>query len=102
MPGELSDSDVRRVARLAHLSLTDAELSVARERLSRVVEYVDRLRSIDLTGVEPMAHSGDVVNRLLPDEPGRTLSPESVLELAPDRFDQFIRVPKVLGDGGGA
>jgi aspartyl-tRNA(Asn)/glutamyl-tRNA(Gln) amidotransferase subunit C len=93
---------VRKVARLARLSLSDAEVAAYQAKLSAVVTYVDRLRQLDLAGVEPMAHVGDTANRFDPDTPGPTLPNEVLMNLAPESLPPFLRVPKVLDDGAGA
>lgn len=98
----LSAEDVRRVARLARLSVDDAEAERERARLGAVLGYVERLRSLDLEGVSPMAHAGDEVNRLRDDEPGAMLDRAALEAMAPATLEGFVRVPKVLGDGGGA
>ena len=102
--GELSAADVAKVARLARLVLTPAEAEAARVSMAAVLGYMDRLRALDLAGVEPLAHmnEGGSGNRLRGDEPGETLAVETVTGLAPASVGPFISVPKVLGDGGGA
>ncbi len=98
----LSDEDVRRIAWLARLALSEEELSSYRERLSAILGYVERLRSLELAGVEPLVHVGDQVNRLGEDEPGKTLANEVLMRMAPERMDPFVKVPKVLDEGVGA
>jgi aspartyl-tRNA(Asn)/glutamyl-tRNA(Gln) amidotransferase subunit C len=98
----LSDEDVRRIAWLARLALAEEELSSYRERLSAILGYVERLRSLELAGVEPLVHVGDQVNRLGEDEPGKTLANEVLMRMAPERMDPFVKVPKVLDEGVGA
>lgn len=103
-PG-LTDADVRKVARLARLELSDAQVHAMRDQLAAVLGYVERLRGLDLTGVEPMAHVGEGgrgVNRLDEDVPGPTLSNADLMRMAPEKMEPFVKVPKVLGDGGGA
>ena len=102
MPEDITPEEVRKVARLSRLSLTDDEVSAYARELGAVLGYVDKLRELDLEGVEPMTHVEDVVNRLDADEPGPTLANETLMEMAPDPMPPFVKVPKVLGDGGGA
>lgn len=105
----LSSEDVRKVAALARLSPTEEQVERYRADLAAVLGYIERLRGLDLAGVEPLAHVGEEVNRLDVDEPGPVL-PEGVLQkIAPQTWTGgtglqtgvFIRVPKVLGEGGG-
>lgn len=96
----LTADEVRKVSRLSRLALTDAQVEQYRAQLSAVLGYVDRLRGLDLAGVEPMAHVGEIVNRLDDDTPGPTLTNEALLAMAPDAMPPFVKVPKVIGDGG--
>ncbi|MEQ8768933.1 MAG: Asp-tRNA(Asn)/Glu-tRNA(Gln) amidotransferase subunit GatC [Phycisphaerales bacterium] len=102
MPDELSIEDVRKVARLARLAVSDADAERYRAELAAVLGYIERLGEVDVAGVEPMAHVADAVNMLRDDEPGAAFDPSVVEKLAPEAADGFIRVPKVLGEGGGA
>jgi len=58
----LRDEDIEKIARLAHLRLTDAEMAMMREKLSSVLSYVDKLSEADTEGIEPMAHISGVEN----------------------------------------
>ncbi len=98
----LSPDAVRKIARLARLDVPDDQVARAAARLDAVLDYVERLASLDLEGVEPLTHVGGEVNRLDEDAPGPTLPAEAVARLAPESFGPFIRVPKVMGEGGGA
>jgi aspartyl-tRNA(Asn)/glutamyl-tRNA(Gln) amidotransferase subunit C len=101
-PQQLSADYVRKVARLSRLALTDAEVADYQVKLSAVVGYVERLRKLDLTGVEPMANVADSTNRLDEDVPGPTLPTEVLLKMAPAAMPPFVKVPKVFEEGGGA
>jgi len=98
----LTQSAVRKVARLAKLALTDAEVEEDRVRLGAVLGHARRLARLDLAEVEPMAHAGDFPAPLRADEPGPTLPVDAVLNLAPQSDPPFILVPRTLGEGGGA
>jgi aspartyl-tRNA(Asn)/glutamyl-tRNA(Gln) amidotransferase subunit C len=98
----LSPSEVHKIARLARLAITDAQAAAYGPRLSAILSHMDKLRALDLSGIEPLTHIGDSVNRLDPDNPGPTLPPQTLMKLAPDSLPPFVKVPKVIGDGGGA
>lgn len=98
----LSLDAVHKVAKLARLSPTPEQAERYRGQLSSILTYIDRLRALDLTGVEPMASPLDSTSPLAADVPGPTLPSEALMALAPQSLSPFIRVPKVLGDGGGA
>ena len=98
----LSIDQTRKIARLARLALSDAELEKARLELSAVIGYVERLRGLDLDGVEPLAGVGGSLAQAEPDEPGRMLPIEALAKMAPQMRDRFVAIPKVLDDGGSA
>ncbi len=98
----LSDDEVRKVARLARLDLSDDQVERYRAQLGAVLGYVERLKEVDLAGVEPLTNVSDAVNRLAADEPGPTLTNEVLMRMAPDTMAPFVKVPKVLDEGGGA
>ncbi len=98
----LTPDDVRKVARLSRLAIADADIERYREELGAVLGYVERLRELDLSGVEPLTHVGDEANRLDEDEPGPVLGHDVAMGLAPGPLPPFFSVPKVLGEGGGA
>jgi aspartyl-tRNA(Asn)/glutamyl-tRNA(Gln) amidotransferase subunit C len=102
MPERLTEAQVRHVAMLSRLRLTDAEVSDFREQLSRVLEYVSKLGELKLDGVEPMAHALDMTNVLRDDQPARALTVEQVLANAPRVATPFFQVPKVIDEGTGA
>lgn len=84
---------VLHVARLARLELSDAEVETMAEELSGILEHVDRISELDLSGVEPTSHVVALVNVLRADEPRPSLTRERALENAPDTADGAFRVP---------
>lgn len=104
MAEPLTIEQVRRVAKLARLSLTDAQLEEYRAKLGAVLVYMDGLRQLDLANVEPLTHPIESGNRLDDDEPGPVLSNDALMKMAPTggSMPPFLKVPKVFGDGGGA
>ena len=96
MPSRLSLDEVRHVAKLARLRLSDEQLEQYRGQLSSVLDYIARISELDVEGVEPMAHPSDLVNRLDDDEPVESLSQQQILRIAPATEGQYLAVPKVL------
>jgi aspartyl-tRNA(Asn)/glutamyl-tRNA(Gln) amidotransferase subunit C len=97
----LSPDEVRRVAHLARLQLTDAELASMTRQLSDIVSYFDVIKAVDAAGVEPLAHALPVHNVFRDDEPTPSLTVEQALANAPEqrkdaRGDRFYAVPAVL------
>lgn len=87
--------DVEHVARLARLSLTEAEKSLYTEQLSRILDYFSELDEVDTTGVEPMSHPVSATNVLRSDVVVNPPGHEKMLKTAPDKEDAFFRVPKI-------
>lgn len=102
MSSSFSPEYVKRLADLARLAMPEAEIAQAAERLQRIDAYVQMLRSSDLLGEEPLVHVGELANVLGADEPGAALSREALEALAPAMLGEFLSVPKVIDEGGGA
>jgi aspartyl-tRNA(Asn)/glutamyl-tRNA(Gln) amidotransferase subunit C len=102
MAGGIDQAQVRHVAKLARLELTDQEVAAFSTQLSAILEYVQKLNELDTTGLEPLAHCLAIHNVFREDQVKPSLPPQQVLANAPDRDEQFFRVPKILDDGSGA
>ncbi|MEM9419440.1 MAG: Asp-tRNA(Asn)/Glu-tRNA(Gln) amidotransferase subunit GatC [Planctomycetota bacterium] len=102
MSQPITEDDVRQVAKLSRLALSDDDIKHFTGQLAAVLDYVGKLNELDVEGVEPLFHPSDhhSVTRDDVEQPG--LSPDDALANAPARQDNFFKVPKVLGDGGGA
>lgn len=92
----LTLDEVRHVARLARLRLTEAELEAMRQELSSILEYVDVLQEVNVTNVLPTAQVTDVVNVVRPDEVRPSLPVEEALADAPHREGDFFKVKPVF------
>ena len=90
--------DVVRVARLARLALTDAELETMREQLNAILAHIDALKAVDTAGVEPTSHAVPQFNVMRDDEPRPSFPQEEMLANAPDRSGAFFRVPRIIED----
>ena len=98
----MTPEEIRKIAKLARLGLSEAQVAAFGPQMSAILGHMDTLRGLDLEGVEPLTHIGEGVNRLDADEPGPVLEAGKLMEMAPEKMEPFVRVPKVLGDGGGA
>jgi len=88
--------DVAYVAHLARLQLTEGEIREFQGQLNQIVRYVDDMKAVDVTGVEPMAHSIAIQNVFRPDEPRPGLDRESVLANLPLHDGEQVLVPKIV------
>jgi aspartyl-tRNA(Asn)/glutamyl-tRNA(Gln) amidotransferase subunit C len=90
--------DVRYVANLARLELSDDEVAVFQPQLDAILAHVESLSRLDVTGIEPTARPAVVLDRMREDVPHESLAPAAVLLNAPDQAQGQIRVPKVVAD----
>ncbi len=88
--------DISHVTRLARLELTPEEAAEFTPQLETILSYIDTLNELDVSGVEPSAHSSPVfaVPRL--DEPGQSLPAESLELNAPAFAQDQVKVPRVV------
>jgi aspartyl-tRNA(Asn)/glutamyl-tRNA(Gln) amidotransferase subunit C len=89
----LDRDQVLHVARLARLGLTEPEVDKMAEELSKVLDHVERIRELDLEGVEPTSHVIEVGNVLRADEPVPCLRRDVVLGQAPEPVNGGFGVP---------
>lgn len=92
----LTIDDVKKVALLARLKLSDDELAKMQEQLSSILAYMQVLQEVDVTDVPPTAQVTDVVNIVRPDEVRPSLSVEEALANAPDRENGYFKVKPVF------
>lgn len=93
---KIDDSQVRHIAHLARLKLSDAEIAQFGEQLGAVLHYFEQLNEVNTDGVEPTAHPLPVTNVLRDDVPGDPLGVDKALANAPARETPYFKVPKVL------
>ncbi|MBP7049404.1 MAG: Asp-tRNA(Asn)/Glu-tRNA(Gln) amidotransferase subunit GatC [Phycisphaerae bacterium] len=98
MGHKIDAEQVRKVAKLARLALTDAEIEEFTGQLGAILGYVEKMNELDTTGVEPLAHCLPISNAFRADEVRESLGTETTLANAPDRDGSFFRVPKILED----
>ena len=94
----ISADDVRKVARLARLDLAEATIATYTSQLERILDYVAHLEQVDTEGVPPTTRAVEVVNVTREDTVNPTPVREELLNLAPEREGDFLRVPKILAD----
>ena len=87
---------VRHLASLARLDFSPEEEASLADDLTRILDYVEQLEELDITGVEPMSHVLDVFNVFREDAPISRIERSDALSNAPDADAEFFRVPKVI------
>lgn len=90
------DIDVAYIAHLARLSLTPEEARKFGAQLGNVLDYIEKLKEIDVTGIEPTAHAFPLINVTRPDEIRPSMSQEEALRNAPSHANGLFMVPKIV------
>ena len=91
-----TELDVKYIAHLARLSLTAEEEQKIGAQLGQILGYIEKLKEVDVTGVEPTAHAFPLVNVTRPDETRPSLSNEEALMNAPAKANGLFIVPKIV------
>ena len=91
-----SDLDVAYVAKLARINLTEHEAKTFQKQLEDVLKYVEKLRRLDVTGVDAAAHGLPVFNAFRDDAPRDWFTAEEALSNAPRQANGLFVVPKVV------
>jgi aspartyl-tRNA(Asn)/glutamyl-tRNA(Gln) amidotransferase subunit C len=102
MDRRIDQTEVRKVAKLARLDLTQREVEEFTGQLGAILDYVNKMNSLNTEGVEPLAHCLPISNCLREDRVSPSLDAEQALANAPDRDEDFFKVPKILDENGGA
>lgn len=97
----LTTDDVRKVAKLARLDLSEADLARLRPQLSAILDYVTLLQELNTDGVDPLAHPLPVQNVFRDDEPAPSLPVDEALRNAPVRSGNYFGVPAVFDTDAG-
>lgn len=99
---KIDEKQVRQVAKLSRLKLSDAQIHEFSTQLSAILGYIEKLNELDTKNVEPLAHCLPVHNVFRDDVVKPSLGTQKVLANAPQTDDQFFLVPKILEEGSGA
>jgi aspartyl-tRNA(Asn)/glutamyl-tRNA(Gln) amidotransferase subunit C len=92
----MANFDVAYVAKLARLKLSAEETALFQEQIGHVLEYADSLRAVDVSGVEPAAHSVPMFDVTRADEARDWFTAEDALANAPRQANGLFIVPKVV------
>jgi aspartyl-tRNA(Asn)/glutamyl-tRNA(Gln) amidotransferase subunit C len=92
--------DVRKVAKLAHLEITDEEVAMFEPQMASIVQYVEQLNELDTENIEPMlgglTKEGEATATAREDVPHESLGQKVALKEAPSAVEGHFQVPKVL------
>jgi aspartyl-tRNA(Asn)/glutamyl-tRNA(Gln) amidotransferase subunit C len=91
-----SDFNIQYVAHLARLSLSPAEEAQFGAQLAGILGYIEKLKQLDVSGIEPTAHAVPLVNVFRPDLAQPSLSNEEALRNAPAKASGLFVVPRIV------
>lgn len=98
MSDRITEDDVRHVARLARLDVTDDEVATFTGQLAAILGHAADVEALDVAGVPPTAHPLPIENVLREDVPRPGVDRDEVLAAAPAAEDGRFRVPRILGE----
>lgn len=93
---KISEEEVLHVSRLARLTLSPGEIGRYRKELSAILDYMDMLKELDTSGVEPTFHTQSMSNAMREDEVVQSQDRADALLNAPNTHDGAVVVPKVI------
>lgn len=96
----IKTEDVRKIAKLAHLEISEEEVALYTPQMAEIVSYVEQLNELDTENVEPatggLTPEGENTETRRADVPHQSLGQKLALDQAPSASDGYFRVPKVL------
>ena len=95
-PPRLTAEEVRHIALLCRIGLTEAEVEQMRDELTTLLDEVRVVQAVDTTGVEPTGHAVEVDTVMREDKPGPSMTVDEALANAPRRERDYIRVRAVI------
>ena len=91
-----TEMDIRYVAHLARIALSPDEEQKLGAQLGHILDYIEKLKQADVSGVEPTAHAFPLVNVMRPDEVRPSMANEDALRNAPSAANGLFVVPKIV------
>lgn len=92
----LTNADVRKVASLARLAMSEPEIETARSQLSGILSLIEEMQAVDTKGIAPMSHAQDVSQRLREDTVTETNQRDLFQSIAPQTEAGLYLVPQVI------
>jgi aspartyl-tRNA(Asn)/glutamyl-tRNA(Gln) amidotransferase subunit C len=101
MGKKIDQKQVMKVAKLARLQLTEAEIEEFTGQLIAILDYVEKMNELDTADVQPLTHCLPISNVLREDVIKESLGTEKTLANAPEHDGDFFKVPKILEESSG-
>lgn len=99
MSSKFGETTLNKVADLARLQLSAAEVEKFSQQLSEILGYIEKLNELDTSKVEPLTHALELSTPLRPDEAKPSSGAETMLSCAPEHLYESFKVPQVMGGG---
>jgi aspartyl-tRNA(Asn)/glutamyl-tRNA(Gln) amidotransferase subunit C len=93
---QVDDALIDKLSKLSMLQFNDEEREEIKADLQKMIGFVDKLKALDTTGVEPLLHMNTSTNILREDVPGNMANREGALQNAPMHDERYFKVPKVI------
>lgn len=93
---KITKEEIKHIAMLARLSLSENEKELFRSQLSNILDYIEKLNELDTKEIEPTSHVLSLSNVMRDDIPTSSIPREEALMNAPARTEKFFRVPKII------
>ncbi len=94
----LSKEDVLKIAKLSKLEFNDFEIEHFRTDLNKILDHMEELNQIDTSNIEPLFNVSEAKDILRKDEIREGQSKKEFLDNAPDKDENFVIVPKIIGE----
>ncbi len=91
-------NEILKIASLAKLKFNDEEIEKFTSQFNEILNYMDKLNEIDTENVQPLSHPLDINNVMREDELFNSIETKDALLNAPDKDEQYFKVPKVIKD----
>lgn len=92
----LSPEEVKKIAHLARLTLSEQEIAMYAPQLSRILDFIEHMNQVDTANIEPLAHPLDLIQRLRPDNISEPDLRDKFQRIAPQVEAGLYLVPKVI------
>lgn len=94
----ISKQEVKHIAKLARLGLTEREIEKFQKELSKILDYIEKLKEVDISNVEPTSHSVLVENVMREDQESQKskVKSQKLMELAPETKNGYLKTKPIL------
>lgn len=96
---KINKKEVEHVAKLARLGLSEAEIEKMQKELSKILDYIEKLKEVDVSEIPPTSHSILIENIMRKDEVENEefeVKSSKLMELAPEKKDSYLKVKKII------